>query len=120
MFELSGERLPARETEIEFPVLDLHQRPSFSERGIRMHLNFVQDQSYFTEAEFVNFIDNAARQRFNYLTFHMYTPQQWFPFSYRGVEHLDSCLGWQAPNVAGSNDRTKEGQGERLLVSQGV
>jgi hypothetical protein len=58
-----------------------------------MHLNFVQDQSYFTEEEFARSIDNMARLRLNYLIFHMYTPQQWFPFSYRGVEHLEHSLG---------------------------
>ena len=93
VFESSGECLPKRQASIKFPTLRLRHVPSFPERGIRMHLNFVQDQSYFTEAEFTAFIDNAARQRLNYLMFHMYTPQQWFPFSYRGVEHLDHSLG---------------------------
>ena len=93
VFESSGERLPARRASLKFPVLRLRHVPSFPERGIRMHLNFVQDQSHFSEEEFVTFIDNAARQRFNYLMFHLYTPQQWFPFSYRGVEHLDHTFG---------------------------
>ena len=93
VFESSGELLPERREEMRFPKLSLRHIPAFTERGIRMHLNFVQDQSYFTEEEFSAFIDNAARQRLNYLIFHMYTPQQWFPFCYRGVEHLDHSLG---------------------------
>lgn len=93
VFESSGEIFPGRRDSISFPKLNLRHLPSFPERGIRMHLNFVQDQSYFTEEEFAEFIDNAARQRLNYLIFHMYTPQQWFPFKYRGVEHLDHSLG---------------------------
>lgn len=93
VFEASGELLPARRATLTFPALRLRHTPSFPERGIRMHLNFVQDQSHFSEDEFVAFIDNSARQRFNYLMFHMYTPQQWFPFSYRGVEHLTQTFG---------------------------
>ena len=93
VFESSGERLPPPVEALEIPALSLRQSPGIAERGIRMHLNFVQDQSFFSEDEFAAFIDNMARQRFNYLLFHMYTPQQWFPFSYRGVKHLDLQLG---------------------------
>ena len=108
VFEFSGERNPKLADEIRFPVLRLSHRPSVSERGIRMHLNFVQDQSYFTEDEFAGFIDNMARLRLNYLTFHMYTPLQWFPFSYRGVEHLDHSLGGaRRPLPAGMIGRKK-------------
>ena len=93
VFDFSGEHLPVRQTNLGPPALDLQHVPSVPERGIRMHLNFVQDQSYFSEPEFAAFIDNLARQRFNYLQFHMYTPQQWFPFEYRGVKHLQHQLG---------------------------
>lgn len=67
--------------------------PDIEDRGIRMHLNFVQDQSCFTESEFASFIDNIARMKFNHLLFHMYNCQEWFPFSYRGVKHLDLSIG---------------------------
>ncbi|MEI8138501.1 MAG: hypothetical protein WCI03_01390 [bacterium] len=93
VFDFSGENLPPRRSLLKFPTLNLRHRPTVRERGIRMHLNFVQDQSFFSEPEFAAFIDNMARQRFNYLAFHMYTPQQWFPFSYRGVKPLDHSLG---------------------------
>ncbi len=93
VFELSGERLPERLDTLTIPSFSLRERPGIAERGIRMHLNFVQDQSFFSEDEFGNFIDDMARQRFNYLLFHMYTPQQWFPFSYRGIKHLNLHLG---------------------------
>ncbi len=93
VFDFSGENLPPPCAVLEFPELKLCHRPTVRERGIRMHLNFVQDQSFFSEPEFAAFIDNMARQRFNYLAFHMYTPQQWFPFTYRGVQPLDLSLG---------------------------
>ena len=93
VFEFSGERLPPKCQALVFPELKIRHRPSVKERGIRMHLNFVQDQSFFSEPEFASFIDNMARQRFNYLQFHMYTPQQWFPFVYRGHKPLDHSLG---------------------------
>ena len=93
LFDFSGERLPPKQPALIFPQLHFRHTPTVRERGIRMHLNFVQDQSFFSEPEFTAFIDNMARQRFNYLAFHMYTPQQWFPFSYRGVKHLNLSLG---------------------------
>lgn len=93
VFEISGELLPPAVSELEIPEISLRHTPGITQRGIRMHLNFVQDQSFFSEDEFAAFIDNMARQRFNYLLFHMYTPQQWFPFLYRGVKHLDLKLG---------------------------
>ena len=93
VFESSGIRFPEKREVIGFPELQLRHIPGIQRRGIRMHLNFVQDQSFFTEQEFSAFIDNMARQRFNHLLFHMYTQQQWFPFEYRGVKHLDLSLG---------------------------
>jgi len=93
VFELSGPLFPAKRAELALPTLSLRHTPGVLRRGIRMHLNFVQDQSFFTEAEFAGFIDNMARQKLNHLFFHMYTPQQWFPFAYRGVKHLDLNLG---------------------------
>jgi len=93
VFDFSGENLPVKRPELAFPELNFRHKPSVRERGIRMHLNFVQDQSFFSEPEFAAFIDNMARQRFNYLMFHMYTPQQWFPFTYRGIKPLDHALG---------------------------
>lgn len=93
VFDFSGEILPARQAALRIPQIDLRHKPSVPERGIRMHLNFVQDQSYFSEEEFASFISNMAKQRFNYLQFHMYTPLQWFPFQYRGVKHLEHHIG---------------------------
>ncbi len=106
-FQFSGERLevpraagaseavPSAATHPAkpFPVVTIRHTPSIRDRGIRMHLNFVQDQSFASEEEFAGFIDAMARMRMNYLCFHMYNPQEWFTFSYRGVEHLDLALG---------------------------
>ncbi len=93
VFEFSGPLFPPKKTSCDLPVVNIRHLPGIRRRGIRMHLNFVQDQSFFTEKEFREFIDNMARQKFNHLLFHMYTPQQWFPFEYRGVKHLDLGLG---------------------------
>ncbi|HCE45471.1 MAG TPA: hypothetical protein DET40_18175 [Lentisphaeria bacterium] len=93
VFEFSGILFPEKKEVLEMPELHVRHIPGMPNRGIRMHLNFVQDQSFFTEKEFAGFIDNMARQKFNYLLFHMYTPQQWFPFEYRGIRHLDLGLG---------------------------
>jgi hypothetical protein len=93
VFEFSGILFPENKQTLEIPELNIRHIPGMSKRGIRMHLNFVQDQSFFTEKEFAGFIDNMARQKFNYLLFHMYTPQQWFPFEYRGIKHLSLGLG---------------------------
>lgn len=93
LFEASGERTPPPAARLEPPALWVRHTPSVEERGIRMHLNFVQDQSFFSEDEFAAFVDRTARLKLNSLIYHMYTPQQWFPFEYRGVRHLDLSLG---------------------------
>ncbi len=93
VFDLSGETFPPAVPCLGFPVMRLRHRPSVPSRGIRMHLNFVQDQSFWTEKEFARFVDDMARQKLNLLLFHMYTPQLWFPFEYRGVRHLGHSLG---------------------------
>lgn len=93
VFEFSGEVLPQKSDSTILPDLELKHVPSIKQRGIRMHLNFVQDQSFFTKAEFESFIDNIARQKMNYLMFHMYTSQAWYPFTYRGTKHLELELG---------------------------
>lgn len=76
-----------------WPAVGIDVEPSMPCRGIRMHLNFVQDQSCFTEPAFASFIDNIARMKMNYLMFHMYNGQEWYPFAYRGVEHLELSVG---------------------------
>lgn len=76
-----------------FPELAYSHTPDMKERGIRMHLNFVQDQSCFTEKEFADFIRGMPRQKMNFLLFHMYNCQEFYPFSYRGVKHLDLAIG---------------------------
>lgn len=93
VFEMSGERVPQRREVLDIPLLNIRHTPTIRERGIRMHLNFVQDQSFFSEDEFAAFIDNMARQKWNYVCFHMYTPQQWFPFEYEGIRPLEHSLG---------------------------
>ena len=94
VFEFSGILFPDKKQSLEIPELHIRHIPGMPKRGIRMHLNFEQDQSFFTEKEFTEFIDNMARQKFNYLLFHMYTQQQWFPFEYKGIKHLNLHLGY--------------------------
>lgn len=93
LFEFSGEVLPEIQDSLAIPDMDLRHVPSFKQRGIRMHLNFVQDQSFFTQEAFGKFIDDLPKQKMNYLMFHMYTSQAWYPFTYRGVKHLELELG---------------------------
>lgn len=89
-FDFSGETLKLEALpESGWPEMSVSVEPSMPWRGIRMHLNFAQDQSCFTENAFAGFIDDIARMKMNYLLFHMYNGQEWYPFSYRGVEHLD-------------------------------
>lgn len=93
VFEFSGEIPPEQVDSNSQENFTLSCTPGVKRRGIRMHLNFVQDQSFFTEEEFAASIDNMAKLGFNYLVFHMYNPQEWYPFTYRGQEHLDLSLG---------------------------
>jgi hypothetical protein len=111
LFEFSREYPPERPIET-FPVLDRSFALPIRQRGIRMHLNFVQDQSCFTEEEFGEFVDRLPTLRMNYLLFHMYANQEWYPFTYRGVEQLDLSVGnlERKPLRAGMIGR------ERILV----
>lgn len=92
-FGFSGEWVLQEELLNNIPVINLAFDPSVKNRGIRMHLNFVQDQSFFTEAEFKAFIENICKMKMNYLLFHMYNGQEWFPFEYGGIKHLELELG---------------------------
>lgn len=77
----------------EIPKRSIKENAGIRNRGIRMHLNFVQDQSFFSKEDFENFIIRMSRMKMNYLLFHMYNSQEWFPFSYRGEKHLELELG---------------------------
>ncbi len=92
LFEFSGIVHPRKKI-CGFPELSYTHTAGMRERGIRMHLNFVQDQSCFTEQEFADFIRSMPRQKMNFLLFHMYNCQEFFPFAYRGVKHLDLAIG---------------------------
>ena len=92
-FGFSEELLCRSEKLTAVPSMNIRLTPSIARRGIRMHLNFVQDQSFFTEAAFASYIDRLASMKFNYLLFHMYNSQEWYPFTYRGLRHLSQKLG---------------------------
>ena len=92
-FGFSGEIVHEKKPLNALPEIEYSHTPSVKNRGIRMHLNFVQDQSFFTEPDFKSFIDNIVSMKMNYLMFHMYNGQEWFPFTYKGLKHLDLELG---------------------------
>lgn len=46
-------------------------------RGIRQHINFPMDISSYTLKDAKQYIQNLARMRFNFITFHSY-PGQWY------------------------------------------
>ena len=92
-FGFSEELLCRSEKLTAAPSMNIRLTPSIARRGIRMHLNFVQDASFFTEAEFASYIDRLASMKWNFLLFHMYNNQEWYPFFYRGTRHLTQKLG---------------------------
>lgn len=92
-FLITGEMFLKYEKLREIPEIHRKLSAGIKNRGIRMHLNFVQDQSFFSEEDFKGFIAAMSRMKMNYLLFHMYNGQEWFPFSYRGHQHLDLELG---------------------------
>lgn len=92
LFEFSCE-YPPEVPVTAFPTLDRTFDLPIRQRGIRLHLNFVQDPSCFSEEEFEAYVDRLPTLRLNYLLFHMYPNQEWFPFTYRGVEQLDLAVG---------------------------
>ena len=92
-FLITGSFFAGRERLKEVPQIYRRLNASILNRGIRMHLNFVQDQSFFSEQDFKAFIENMSRMKMNYLLFHMYNSQEWYPFEYRGVKHLELELG---------------------------
>ena len=92
LFDFSKTYYPSQKVK-EFPRMTKTVLPKMRERGIRMHLNFVQDQSCFSQEEFEKFVDNMPRMKFNFLLFHMYNCQEWYPFSFRGIQHLDLSVG---------------------------
>lgn len=75
-FEFSSEFF-SKPNKLEL-IPDLYEKikSSISKRGIRMHLNFVQDQSFFSEKDFLSFIENISKMKMNYLVFHMYNNQE--------------------------------------------
>jgi hypothetical protein len=51
--------------------------PKVKQRGIRQHINFTMDISSYPLEEAKGYIQNLARLRFNFITFHSY-PGEWY------------------------------------------
>ena len=52
LFSITGESFIPKARLMEIPEIHQTINPSVKNRGIRMHLNFVQDQSFFSEEDF--------------------------------------------------------------------
>ena len=77
IFDITGPVLPKQ---FNWEAVKSYQEkiiPAVKKRGIRQHINFPMDLSAWSLNDAKSYIQNLARMRFNYITFHSY-PGQWY------------------------------------------
>lgn len=77
IFDITGPVLPKQFNWVAVKSYQEKIIPAVKKRGIRQHINFPMDLSSWSLNDAKSYIQNLARMRFNYITFHSY-PGQWY------------------------------------------
>jgi hypothetical protein len=111
-FRLTGDIVPAQQSDLIVPKLDVRMEPALKRRGFLFPVNFDNASSYSWE-DYELMLDQMARMKCNYLQFWWFSFQPWVTYSYQGEPALFGDLsskesGYQSWTYGGFGSRTVE------------
>lgn len=81
VFQLTGDIIPQRLTDLKQPTLDVRMEPSLKYRGLHFRHMWMP---WMGMADFHRMIDQMAKMKLNYLEFYWYVGGPWIEYSHQG------------------------------------
>jgi hypothetical protein len=95
VFQISGDVIPNYRDSVPLNRLDVRSEPSFSQRGFGT-ASVYETRAIWSYPDIVRFIDQMAKEKLNYLIWHMFTPEPYLEYSYGGEKKLmGDATTWQ-------------------------
>lgn len=87
VFQISKDIIPNHKDTLPLNRLDVRSEPAFSQRGFGI-ASCYEMRSIWSYPDIVNFIDQMAKLKLNYLIWHMFSPEPYLEYSYAGEKKL--------------------------------
>jgi hypothetical protein len=87
VFQITDDIIPNYRDSLPLNHLDVRSAPSFSHRGFAI-ASCYETRSIWSYPDIVKFIDQMAKLKFNYLIWHMFSPEPYLEYSYAGEKKL--------------------------------
>lgn len=87
VFQISTDVIPYHRDSLPLTRLDVRSEPSFTQRGFGIS-SVYETRAIWSYPDIVKFIDQMAKEKLNYLIWHMFTPEPYLEYSYAGEKKL--------------------------------
>lgn len=95
VFQITDDIIPNHRTSLLLSPLDVRSEPTIQQRGYVI-VSVYEMRSIWSYPDIVKFIDQMAKLKLNYLVWHMFSPEPYLEYSYRGEKkRLGDTRDWQ-------------------------
>jgi hypothetical protein len=99
VFQISNDIIPNHRDSLLLNRLDVRSEPAFSQRGFGI-ASCYETRSIWSYADIAKSIDQMARMKFNFLIWHLFSPEPYLEYSYRGEKkRLGDSRDWRGGYV---------------------
>src|SRR5580698_9522751 len=83
VFQITNDIIPNHRDSLPLDRLNVRSEPSFSQRGFGI-ASCYETRSMWSYVDMVRSLDQMAKMKFNFLIWHMFSPEPYLEYSYRG------------------------------------
>jgi tetratricopeptide (TPR) repeat protein len=83
VFQITNDIIPNHRDSLPLDHLDVRSEPAFSQRGFGI-ASCYETRSIWSYADIVKSLDQMAKMKFNFLIWHMFSPEPYLEYSYQG------------------------------------
>lgn len=87
VFQITDDIIPNYRASLPLNHLNVRSEPSFSQRGMEI-MSCYATRAIWSYPDIVKFIDQMAKQKLNYMIWHMFSPEPYLEYSYAGEKKL--------------------------------
>ncbi|HEV2378375.1 MAG TPA: alpha-glucuronidase family glycosyl hydrolase [Terriglobia bacterium] len=109
-FRMTGDVLPAQQSSLVIPALNLREEPAIAQRGFLVEASHHPSITMLSGEDYQRLFDQMAKMKYNYLQFWWFAYQPWLKFSYHGESNL---IGDLSSKESGYLNTMYEGFGSR-------
>ena len=83
VFQITDDIIPQTKNSLALSEIDVRSEPAFSQRGFGI-ASCYETRSIWSYADIVKILDQMAKMKFNFLIWHMFSPEPYLEYSYHG------------------------------------